>query len=52
MRVWAVAAGTVGVGVGVFEMTRGNPIGAQLAVAMVVAAVVVWFLASGWLPRR
>lgn len=52
LRVWALATGTVGVGVGVFEMTRGNPVGVQLTIAMAIAAVVVWFMASGRLSRR
>jgi hypothetical protein len=52
MRVWVLAAGTVGVGIGVFEMSRGNPMGVQIAIAMVVAAAVVWLMASGRFLRR
>ncbi len=44
MRVWALAAGVVGVGVGVFEAVRGNPIGVPLVVAALGAAITVALL--------
>lgn len=50
LRVWALVAGTAGVGIGIYETVRGNPIGVQLIAGSVVAAVVLWFLASGRIP--
>jgi hypothetical protein len=52
-RVLTVVAGVVAlVGFAGFmtRIVRGNPIGVQLIAGSVVAAVVVWFLASGRIP--
>jgi hypothetical protein len=50
MRVWAIVAGTAGVGIGVYQILRGEPSGAMAIPASVVAAVVVWIMASGRWP--
>jgi hypothetical protein len=50
MRVWALVAGTAGVGIGVYQIARGDPSGAMAIPASVVAAVVVWSMASGRWP--
>ena len=50
VRVWALGAGTVGVAVGVYQLLRGDPFGAMAIPASLVAAVVVWSMASGKWP--
>lgn len=50
LRVWALVAGAAGVGIGVYRVLRGDPVGAMFIAGAVFAAVVVWSMASGW-PR-
>jgi hypothetical protein len=50
LRVWAIVAGAEGVAIGIYLALRGDPFGAMAIPASVVAAAVVWLLASGRWP--
>jgi hypothetical protein len=50
LRVWAIVAGVEGVAIGVYLLVSGDPFGGMAIPASIIAAVVVWIMASGRLP--
>ncbi|MBB4908152.1 hypothetical protein [Actinophytocola algeriensis] len=50
IRVWVPVAGATSVGFGIYEVTRGNPMGVQIIIGSLLGAVVVWLLGTGRFP--